>query len=138
MLTDVSAASLKRCKAAFPNADIQLAAAEDLSFADNGSYDLYISLRTFQSSFFNVRHAAFEANRILRRGGIAIVSVPNVYVDSRGVGKGLQRGGSTALDVNLSWMTADSIRRALLTAEFDCGIQTGLFEIYVTGRKLAP
>jgi SAM-dependent methyltransferase len=137
-VTDVSPASLKRCESAFPRSDIQLAAAEELGFAESGSYDLYISLRTFQSSFFNVRHAAFEANRVLRRGGIAIVSVPNVYVDSKGVGKGLQSGGSAALDANLSWSTADAIRRALLTAEFDCGIQTGLFEIYITGHKLAP
>jgi SAM-dependent methyltransferase len=137
-LTDVSPASLKRCESLFLTATLQHAAAEDLSCCKSGAFDLYISLRTFQSSFFNIRHAAFEANRVLRRGGIAIVSVPNVYLGSRAIGKGLQRGDGTGLDANLSWTAADMIRRSLLVAEFDCGIQTGLFEIYVTARKLAP
>jgi SAM-dependent methyltransferase len=137
-LSDVSPASLERCRTYFPRANTERAAAEDLAFAKSGAFDVYISLRTFQSSFFNVRHAAFEANRVLRRGGIAIVSVPNVYVGPKGVGKGLQSADSISVDANLSWSAADAVRRALLTAEFDCGIQTGLFEIYVTGRKIAP
>lgn len=137
-ITDVSPESLRRAEAIFPKAEKCVAAAEDLHFAQDGAFDIYIALRTFQSSFFNIRHAAFEANRVLRRGGIAVISVPNVYVGTKGVAKGLQSGDGTSLDPNLSWSTADSIRRALLTAEFDCGIQTGLFEIYVTGKKLAP
>jgi SAM-dependent methyltransferase len=138
-ITDVSPTSLSRCEPIFPRAITQHAAAEDLAFAQDGEFDIYISLRTFQSSFFNIRHAAFEANRVLRRGGIAVISVPNVYVGPTAVGKGLQSGdGRVALDANRSWSIADAIRRALLTAEFDCGIQTGLFEIYVTGRKVAP
>jgi SAM-dependent methyltransferase len=137
-ISDVSPVSLARSQAVFPRADAHRAAAEDLAFAEGGEFDVYISLRTYQSSFFNVRHAAFEANRVLRRGGIAVISVPNVYVAPKTVAKGLQTGSGSALDANLSWGVADAIRRALLTAEFDCGIQTGLFEIYVTGRKLAP
>lgn len=137
-VVDISPASLDRAARHFPAARRHEASAEALSFAADGSYDVYIALRTFQSSFFNVRHAAFEANRVLRRDGVAVISVPNVYVGAKKAGKGLQRGDGFVLDPNLSWGIADSIRRALLTAEFDCGMQTGLFEIYVTGKKVAP
>jgi SAM-dependent methyltransferase len=136
-ICDISPASLRTASRVLEPADTRHAAAEDLAFAKNGDFDLYISLRTFQSSFFNIRHAAFEANRALRRAGVAIISIPNVYVGPSGIGKGLESGDG-GLDPHLSWSIADAVRRALLVAEFDVGIQTGRFEIYVTGKKLAP
>jgi hypothetical protein len=132
---DISQKSLDRAIKLQPYMKPLQAAAEDLSDIPTNSKDLYLSLRTYQSSFFNIVDAAFEAARVTRRRGAAVISVPNVYVDKGRVSKGLQRSSSDSLDAHLSWELADRIRRALYQAEFDASIHTGLFEVFVVGQK---
>lgn len=58
--------------------------AEDLSPIGNGSVDLYLSLRTYESTLFDRRTALHEAYRVLRIGGIIVLSVPIMFVREGG------------------------------------------------------
>jgi len=109
--------------------------AEDLNKIHTASHDLYISLRSYQSSFFNIEDSVIEASRVTRRRGTAIISIPHIYVENGKVARGLQKSGSHFLDPHLPWELSDRVRRALYQAEFDCSIYTGDFEIYIIGQK---
>lgn len=76
--TDVSIKSLAHAKEDFPNIKVLHSEAENLPF-EASSFDLYISLRTFQSTLFDRRRALHEAARVLRPGGVIIISVPKLY-----------------------------------------------------------
>lgn len=41
---------------------------------------IYISLRTYNSSFFNVKQAISEAYRVLKNGGSIIISITNGFL----------------------------------------------------------
>jgi ubiquinone/menaquinone biosynthesis C-methylase UbiE len=58
--------------------------AEDLIQIPNKSVDLYISLRTYQSTLFDRRSALHEAYRVLRNGGIILLSVPIMFLRQEG------------------------------------------------------
>ncbi len=132
---DTSQRSLDRAVKAMPFMQPIHGEAEDLKDIPSDSQDLYLSFRTYQSSYFNISEAAFEAARVLRHRGGAVISVPNVYVDKGKISKGLQKGAGNSLDPHLGWELADRVRRALYQAEFDAWITTGLFEIFVVGQK---
>jgi hypothetical protein len=132
---DISQKSLDRASKLLPFMTPLQAAAEDLRDIPTNSKDLYLSLRTYQSSFFNIVDSTFEAARVTRRRGAAVISVPNVYVDKGRVSMGLQRSSGDSLDPHFSWELAERIRRALYQAEFDASIHTGLFEVFVVGQK---
>lgn len=132
---DTSQQSLERARLAMPFMKAVHGEAENLKAVESDSQDLYLSFRTYQSSFFNIADAAFEAARVTRHRGAAVISVPNVYVDKGKISKGLQRHGGSYLDPHFGWELADRVRRALHQAEFDAWITRGLFEIYIVGQK---
>ncbi len=104
---------------------------------DNVSQDLYISLRTYQSTLFDIEESLFELYRILRPGGFCVISIPYVFYVNGEIKKGLIRPGSKdELDIDLPYVLADRIRRGLNRLDFSStGLRTGLFEIYVYGQK---
>lgn len=132
---DVSGRSLQLARERLPHVVTVQTEAETLSGLTSSSFDLYMSLRTFQSSFFDIERAALEAARVLAPEGAALISVPNVYVERGNIATGLQRSGSATLDPHLPWIVIDRIRRAFFSAEFSCSIFTGLYEIYLTATR---
>ena len=133
---DISEEALRKAQQRLPNMQSVTAEAEDLSMIRANSQDLYISLRTYQSSFFSVKAALFEAFRILKPGGRIIISISNAYVESDQLLHGLQRPGSNELDLDRPYDLANSVRKGLTYLNFESvGIQTGSFEIYVYGRR---
>jgi SAM-dependent methyltransferase len=132
---DVSPQSLRRAHVALSFLTPLLLDAENLIAVANKSFDLYLSLRTYQSSFFDVERAATEAARVLRVGGVAIISIPNAYITGHSVAKGLQVDGGRALDLNKPWEVVDRVRREFTALDFDCSVHSGSTEIFVVARQ---
>jgi SAM-dependent methyltransferase len=133
---DISQRSLHSVRERFPHFSVLLSSAENLDVIDAGSVDLYISLRTYQSSLFDVDAALFEAFRVLRRGGHMIVSIPHTYyLDGRFV-EGMSPPGSREVQVDLPYVIAEEVRHGMSRlGATSVGIRTGLFEVYVYGRR---
>ncbi len=89
---DVSRNMLFRAKNNFPSLKCVHNPAEDMQSVPSASIDVYISLRTFQSSLFDVNLAVREANRVLKRKGLFIVSVANGFVEIESNAKRVVRG----------------------------------------------
>jgi SAM-dependent methyltransferase len=134
---DISKQSLELAKKYFPNMRTVQVEAEHLVGIDSVSQDLYISLRTYQSTFFDMNESLFEVYRVLRPGGSCVISIPYVYYVNGEVKKGLIRPGSKdELDIDLPYVLADKVRRKLNRLDFDSvGLRTGFFEIYIYGQK---
>lgn len=98
-----------------------MASADDMPALPDDSYDLYISLRTYNSSFFDVSAAASEARRVLTRGGVLIVSVANGFLHTgkeRVVVPGLILPGTEFVDLYRGLDTARDICNELTEAGF--------------------
>lgn len=79
---DIAQAGLLKIKEANVNAKILQSSSDDLVNVSASSFDLYISLRTYNSSFFNLQGSISEAHRVLRKGGSLILSIANGFLDS--------------------------------------------------------
>lgn len=133
---DISTKSLEMARRVLPQLEFISSEAENLSAFDSGSFDIYLSFRTYQSTFFDRTVALFEAYRVLRPGGWLVVSISNAYRKGQGIIHGMQRGDGVEVDLDLPYTLADGVRRELDALDFGgVGLQTGLFEIYVYGQK---
>lgn len=134
---DISKHSLELAKQRLNNMHGVHVEAENLIGIPSFSQDLYISLRTYQSLFFDIDESFFEAYRVLRPKGSLVISIPYVYYVNGEIMKGLIRPGSREeLDIDLPYVIAERIRHKLETYDFNpVGIRTGHFEIYVYGQK---
>lgn len=77
---DIAPNGLEKIKKQIPNSNIVVSRAENLSGLINNDYDIYISLRTYNSSFFNVKQAISEAHRVLKKDGSIIISIANGFL----------------------------------------------------------
>jgi SAM-dependent methyltransferase len=94
-------------------------AAEDLTQIPNNSVDLYMSLRAYQCTLFNRRAALHEAYRVLRNGGIIVLSIPIMYLQENGkVLTGLIPPGSTAPNMEYARHFAERIKDYLTILNF--------------------
>jgi SAM-dependent methyltransferase len=148
---DISAEALAQAKQEFPRMMKVECSAEALGLGSDCA-DLYLSFRTFQSTFFDVTRAVYQALHVLDYRGSFLVSIPNKYVQVELDGKvtlrsGLLPAGSEPLDPDtpypldphLPWMHVEKVRRALTVAGFeDIGVYTGMYEIYVYARRSDP
>jgi pyrimidine deaminase RibD-like protein/ubiquinone/menaquinone biosynthesis C-methylase UbiE len=137
-LIDIGEKSLKKAQEILPKAKTIISDAESLSSLDAASYDIYISLRTYQSSYFDISHALKEAQRIIRPGGLIIISIANGFIGKEELlVPGLVIPNTNVVDKNKPYELADSIRRRLTAIQFgDIGMRTSPSEIYVYGRKV--
>lgn len=136
-IVDIAPRSLEYAQRHLPNATAVCNEAENLSDIRTSSQDIYISLRTYQSSLFDVLPSIREAYRVVRQGGLVVISISNAFI---GEGGALIHGHiiprSTAVDQDRPFDVADLIRRKLTTLRFEeIGVRTGLAEIYIYGRR---
>jgi pyrimidine deaminase RibD-like protein/ubiquinone/menaquinone biosynthesis C-methylase UbiE len=133
---DIAPESLKNAQALFPKATMYQNAAEDLVDIPDDSQDIYLSLRTYQSSFFDVPAAVREVHRVVAPGGIVILSVANAYLEGNSFIKGLLPHGSKIVDQDRAHELIKGIRHFLQKLGFeDVGVHSGKAEEYVFGRR---
>lgn len=98
---DIAPKGLSIIKEKMPKASIVVAKAENLKMLISNKYDIYISLRTYNSSFFDIKKAISEAHRILKRKGIIIISIANGFLslDDNNIIPGLLIPGTEFIDI---------------------------------------
>lgn len=78
---DIAPNGLKKIKKLIPSSKTIKGRAENLSMIRDNSYELYISLRTYNSSFFDIKEAIKEAYRVLKDNSVAIISISNGFLN---------------------------------------------------------
>ena len=133
---DIASGGLKVIKRQMPWANVVKARAEKLAdFADD-SFDVYISLRTYNSSFFDAAQALLEACRVLRSGGVLVLSVANGFLCLDGnILPGLIIPGMEFVDIYRGLSVANYLREECERLGFrSVKIYPTETEIYVIGK----
>jgi pyrimidine deaminase RibD-like protein/SAM-dependent methyltransferase len=133
---DIGKRSLERARKILPRATMIKAPAENLREIPTSSQDIYISLRTYQSTYFDRNAALREAYRVVRQGGIVLISIANGFLEQGSIIPGLLIPGTAVVDRNLGFQIADQVRSRMSLLKFEeIGERTSLDEIYVYGRR---
>ncbi len=117
---DIAPSGLNKVQEQIPHATTLISSADNLSELPDNSYDLYISLRTYNSSFFDVKEAIAEAYRILRSNALIIVSVANGFLnpDNNTIIPGLIIPGTELVDIYRSFDTIRLIKDNFIKVGF--------------------
>lgn len=117
---DIAYGGLKIIEDQIPGAKTICASAGNLSTIPDGSHDLYISLRTYNSSFFDIQQAIKEAKRTLRSNSVIIISVANGFLcpEQQCIIPGLIVPGTEFIDIYRGMDTAKQVQSAFLQSEF--------------------
>lgn len=132
---DIAERGLANIVEHMPSSRTLVSSAEDLSALPESSFDLYVSLRTYNSSFFDTSAAAKEARRVLKSGAAIIVSVANgfLYTERGCVVPGLIVPGTDFVDLYRGMDTARQIGEELDCAGFkDIRVFPTSTEIYLS------
>lgn len=135
---DISKEALQYAEKKYPQMTRFVGAAEDLKQIPNNSVDLYISLRTYQSTLFNRRAALHEAYRVLRNGGVIVLSIPIMFLKEHGkVLAGLIPPGSIVPDMEYAQHFVERIREYLTILNFrDVKVdERSPFEIFLSAKR---
>jgi len=139
---DISKRMLEKAKKLFPSMKTVQNPAEDLRDIKTGSVDVYISLRTYQSSLFDMPSALREAQRILKSKGIIIVSIANGFVivedSEKKIIRGLLVPGTRkVVDKSTPLQLGNQIYNRLNDLGFEnVNLTAGKTDIYVSGQQL--
>jgi hypothetical protein len=92
-----------------------------LSSIPDNSHDLYVSLRTFNSSFLDIKEAISEAHRVLKPNAVIIVSVANGFLcpERHCIIPGLIIPGTEFVDIYRGMDTIKLMRTEFLQAGFE-------------------
>ena len=117
---DIARAGLEKIKEKYPLSKIIVGNADNLSSIPDNSHDLYVSLRTYNSSFFDIKEAILEAHRVLKPNAIIIISVANgfLYPEENCIISGLIIPGTEFIDIYRSMDTIKLIRTEFIQAGF--------------------
>lgn len=121
-----------------PNIETIVSEAEDLRKIAKNSFDVYISLRTYSSSLFDMRAAIHEANRVLRSGGIIVISIPTLYIGKTGKPiSGLINHAQSAIAKQNAIYKVNRIQQYMEVLEFERikRHSSSPYEIYITAQK---
>lgn len=133
---DIASSALGDAMRNYPSARFTADESESLQRISPTTVDLYLSLRTYQSSMFSVSGSLLQAFRVLKSGGSILISIPRKYATANGVIEGLKLPGSSVVDYELPYRRADYIRQRLHRFGFlDIGIRTGTVEIFIWAHK---
>lgn len=137
ILVDIGNNSLENAKRLIPYAKTIQNGAECLTDINSGIKDIYISLRTFQSSYFDISRSIREAYRVLKPNGVIVISIANGFIGNNDVLiPGLVIPKTKVVDRNRPFELGELVRKKLTLLRFkSVGVRTGLGEIYIYGRR---
>lgn len=117
---DIAQDGLEKIKEQIPLSNIIVSSADDLSSIPDNSYDLYVSLRTYNSSFFDIKEALSEAHRVLKPNSIIIVSIANGFLcyEQHRIIPGLIIPGTKFVDIYRGMDTANLIHTEFIRTGF--------------------
>lgn len=134
---DIAPNGLKKIKKQIPNSNIVVSRAENLVTLTNSSYDMYISLRTYNSSFFNIKQAISEAFRVLKKDGIIIISIANGFLcpEDQYIIPGLIVPGTEFVDIYRGFDMIEKLSRELCNNSFkDIQFFPTKVELFITAK----
>ncbi len=140
---DISQEALNYAKGKLRNAKLKIGSAEDLKNIASFSVDLYISLRTYQSTLFDIKESLHEAYRVLAKGGGIVISIPIMFLKKDDAGnildvlKGLIPQGSSVPNFEYAMQISKKIESYSNILGFrDVEIYSeSPFELYIGARK---
>jgi SAM-dependent methyltransferase len=135
---DISKKAIDYCKLNFPKANLFVDSAENLTTINNSSIDLYLSFRTYQSSYFGTKKALIEAYRVLRSGGFIVISIPIMYARKDGtLLKGLQPPNKLEPTMEYAYNILERIRELLDICNFVniTDFRKSPFELYIYAQR---
>jgi SAM-dependent methyltransferase len=106
-------------------------------------YDIYLNLRSIHSSGVDIKMTVAECLKVLKPGGVAIISVSNGYLTSEGNNlndlkevTGMYDSGTNTFSSQRPYNLAGKIRSYLERYGFrNCSITTGKSEIFIYAIK---
>lgn len=134
---DIAPNGLKKIKKQIPNSNIVVSRAENFVTLTNSSYDMYISLRTYNSSFFNIKQAISEAFRVLKKDGIIIISIANGFLcpEDQYIIPGLIVPGTEFVDIYRGFDMIEKLSRELCNNSFkDIQFFPTKVELFITAK----
>ena len=135
---DISEEALQYARRKYPQMICYVCSAEDLKTISNNSVDFYLSLRTFQSTLFDRRAALHESYRVLRNGGIIVISVPILFLKKNGEALfGLIPPGCSEPNMEYAQKLITRIKDYLTILNFSNILvdSRSPFEIYILARR---
>jgi len=135
---DIADEGLKRIKNKMPFVNIIKNRAEDLRDVKSDYYDTYISLRTYNSSFFDIDNALKEAFRVIQMNAIIIISIANgfLYQTEKTIIPGLLIPGTEFVDIYRGISLAKYIQNKMNNLGFmNIKIYPTNEEIYIVANK---
>lgn len=135
---DIAPNGLKNIKRRLPHSKIIVARAENLNLLPYEQFDLYISLRTYNSSFFDIQKALAEAYRVLKDNGKLILSVANgfLFQNHNYIISGLIIPGTEFVDIYRGLNLIKEIKVELSKIGFvNVKVFTTKMEIYIFSTK---
>ncbi len=134
---DIAKNGLRTIKKRFPHAIIKVLPAEHLYSIISNQYDLYVSLRTFNSSFFNTEDALSEAYRVIKNNGIIIVSIANgfLYSELNEIIPGLIIPGTEFIDIYRGFSLVRKLYNEMVNIGFkDIKVYSSSSELYLSAK----
>lgn len=99
---DISGTALTHLKKSFTQVEVVEGSMDDLPFR-SASFDGYINLRAVQSVGVDLNKAVNEAMRVTKAGGSILFSIPDGYMDSGTLIKGMLNGTDLYFDQRLPY-----------------------------------
>lgn len=134
---DISEKALANSRQYFEHYETKVGIAESLPI-ETSTIDLYMSFRTFQSTLFDRRAAIHEAERVLKFGGVIVISIPIMYVDIDGeMVQGLSPGYGLSPTMIYAKSVVTEVKLLLQMVGFREVVDSkgaSPFEIFVIGR----
>lgn len=138
ILVDIAPKSLEEAKNVLSPQKTFVLNAQNLVEIMDSSVDAYISLMTYQSTYFDIDKALTEAFRVLANEGIIVISIANGFMkDEKIYINGIIDPANGLINKNRPYELVEKIRKKLLSFGFvSLGIRTTPSEIFIYARKV--